>query len=754
MATDWPVKIELDVPEKRVSVPRYCVAGEGSTWNMQKTTSTIFVDAVTGTAMLSPLPLTPTWTTSGAGNYARKRLTDYDTLTEPTKWKEVKLLHSTDYYITSEGVNAFAVLSEVLPSNQPMYVSFFMSGTKKANETVAFRCGWNYGQANEVRLDVMAGGAIVVYKGTQRLEKYDSTKGDMRPGGMKLYSMSPANTYVNLVLLPCRKRELLVISNYGTNFCHTFEDLDPSVNDPNTNDITPSSKFYWYVPAPFHPMVQVAKCKFETSGTVYGGNTTLRAIPPVGTTFAGWSAGTDRIGPNSATIVGNLSVVKADLTAWNPLIPVADVLAAAQLTGDGNATWGLYAIDLFSTPTTVNTYNGSIDITPYVQSLECSVDEDGTQTVKMQTRYGLLYDDAAVENSLYQSDRPFRIAIKKGDNTYLDICRGTFDSPEISYEPGDYAMLYPSMSFEGKDRSREFELMMLIDSVPYDGTELDYAVKDLLAICGYGAGDYYINIPGFQLPYSPIISTGKWSLAPERGDTVAKWLNQLWNDYAQTYTRGWMPTSTGYRYCFISPTVLSNTVMMNLYESSVGAQNASVPKTLTSKRTIRQLSRHYEAAEANHIQVIGRDPRTDRLIFRSYNDAASQNPATAPALRPRNWRGRTCSVVHINESITTDAAAQRALDVLVDRLTPGRDLVEWTSDFLVRNTDDRPLWIGDVVRIHNINASTYEYETAYSDYRIIAIPSINFTFEPATRPKVREARYRGVRIGPAVVIGG
>ena len=143
MATDWPVKIEIDVPEKRVSVPRYCVAGEGSTWSLRNSTSSIFVDAVTGTAMLAPLPLTPTWTTSGAGNYARKRLTDYDTLTDPTKWKEVKLLHSTDYYITSEGVNAFAVLSEVLPSNQPMYVSFFMSGTKKANETVAFRCGWN-----------------------------------------------------------------------------------------------------------------------------------------------------------------------------------------------------------------------------------------------------------------------------------------------------------------------------------------------------------------------------------------------------------------------------------------------------------------------------------------------------------------------------------------------------------------------------------------------------------------------------------
>lgn len=754
MATDWPVKIEIDVPEKRVSVPRYCVAGEGSTWSREKSTDGIFVDAVTGTAMLAPLPLTPTWTTSGAGNYARKRLTDYDTLTDPTKWKEVKVLHSTDYYIASEGVNAVCQLSEVLPSNQPMYVSFFMSGTKKANETVAFQCGWNYGQPTEVRLDVMAGGAIVVYKGGEKLEKYDSTKGGMRPGGMKLYSMSPANTYVNLVLLPCRKRELLVLSNYGTNFAHTFDDLDPDVGDPNTNNITPSSKFWWNVPAPFHPMVQVAKCKFETSGIVRGGNTTLRAVPPVGTTFSGWSAGADRIGPNSATIVSTMSVVKEDLTAWNPLIPVADVRAQAELTGDGNATWGVYAIDLYSTPTVVNTYNGSIDITNYVQSLECSVDEDGTQTVKFDTRYGLLYIDGAVENSLYQSDRPFRVAIRKGNGTYLDICRGTLDSPEISYEPGDYQMLYPKMSFQGKDRSREFELMMLIDSVPYDGLELDYAVKDLLTICGYNSSDWYINIPAFQLPYSPIISTGKWSLAPERGDTVAKWLNQLWSDYAQTYTRGWFPTSTGYKYCFISPSVLSNTVQMHLYESAIEASNALVPKTLTSKRTIRDLSRHYEAAEANHIQVIGRDPRTDRLIYKSYNDPASQDPTTIPALRPRNWRGRICSVVHINESVTTDEAAQRALDVLVDRLTPGRDLVEWTSDFLIRDSDDRPLWIGDVVRIHNVGASIFEYETAYSDYRIIAIPQIKFVFEASTKMKVREARYRGVRIGPAVTIGG
>lgn len=750
MATDWALKFEIDVPEKRVSVPRYCVAGEGSSWGLDKTSPTIAVDAVTGTAMLAPLPMTPTWRTSGAGNYARKRLTDYDTLTSSAKWKEMTVLHGTDYYITSEGVNARCTISEVLPSNQPMYVSFFMSGTKDSTETIVFQCGWNYGTATEVRLDVLGNGAISVYKGNAFKEKYDSTKGDIRPGGMKLYSISPKNSYVNLILLPCRKRDLLVLSNYGTNFCHTFDDLDPDVGDPNTNDITPSSKFFWNVPAPFTPIVQVAKCKFETSGTVRGGNTKLRAVPPVGTTFGGWSAGADRIGPNSATISSVLSVCKEDTTAWNPSVPVQDVRAQAELTGDGNATWGVYAIDLYSNPVVTNTYNGAVDITQYIQSLELNVDEEGVQTVNMQTRYGLLYDDAMVDHSTYQSDRTFRVAIRKGNGTYLDVCRGTLDSPQISYEPGDVGMRFPSLQFQGKDRTREFEIMMLIDSVPYDGITLETAVEDLLTIAGYSASDWYLNIDAFTLPYSPLISTGKWNLAPERGDTIAKWLNRLWEDYAQTYTRGWFPTTTGYKYCFISPSVLSDTVMLDLYTSTVEAGNAGVATNLRSDRTIRSFSRHYEASEANHIQVIGLDPRTNRLIMRSYNDTASQDPTLAPSARPRNWRGRICSVIHMNQNITTDDAADRALSVLQDRLTTGRDLAEWECDFLIRSVDDRPIWIGDVVRVHNVGYSTFEYETSYTDYRIIAIPSIRFDFENSGAPKVRTAKYRGQRIGPAV----
>jgi hypothetical protein len=147
--------------------------------------------------------------------------------------------------------------------------------------------------------------------------------------------------------------------------------------------------------------------------------------------------------------------------------------------------------------------------------------------------------------------------------------------------------------------------------------------------------------------------------------------------------------------------------------------------------------------------VLGYDPRTDTAYFYNSNNINSQNPNITPALRERDWLGRIVTVTHINASATTQVAVNRCGQVLSDRLFPGRDLAEWESDFLIDNTNDRPLWIGDVVRINfSGDYFTYEYETTYADYRIIGIPSIDFVFEPVTGKAIRKAKYRGERIGP------
>jgi hypothetical protein len=759
MATNWPLSIKLDVAEPRVITPRFCVSGEGSTWSTRKSTTGVFVDAVTGTAMLMPLPASSLWKTNYTGNYARYRKTDYNTFADPTKWDEMTLNNAGDYYLTSKGAYQVAVTNILLPKNQPMYVSFFMSGTKDSAQKIVFECGWNYGLSSQMGVRVYGNGAIDITRNDVVQEKYDSTKGDIRPGGMKLYSSSPANTYVSLLLIPCRRRELLVLTNYGTNFCHPFDDLSPDVPyDQNTNSITPVGYFYWNVPSPLQVTVQVARCRFATSGTVVGGQTQLRAVPPVGTVFSGWSAGFDRIGPNGSTIGATAGVIKEDGTAWNPSVPVAGVRAAIDLTGDGLSTWGVYAVDLTSPTVTGTTAANAVDITDYVTKCNISVDEDGKADIVLEANYMRLFHETTPDlpRILTTSGRPISVSIKKGDNTMLDIFRGTLEAPDIQHISGDENCAISKLIFKGRDRTLDLEYTTLLDSVPYDGFTLSSAITDLLSIAGYGASNYYVNVDPFTLPFNPNISTGTWGLAPERGDTVAKWLNQFWDDYAKTHYRGWWPSLAGYKYNFVQPSVFSNTPVLKLYDSTEGARTAvpAIPATLMSSRTIRSFNRKYESPEANNIQVLGYDPRTDTPYFYNNNNITSQDPSITPALRERDWLGRIVTVTHINASATTQAAVNRCGQVLSDRLFPGRDLAEWECDFLIDNTNDRPLWIGDVVRINFSGVYfTYEYESAYADYRIIGIPSIDFTFEPVTGKAIRKAKYRGERIGPAAAGG-
>jgi hypothetical protein len=764
MSYSWNLKVEIDCPEPRVSTPRYVVAAEGSTWDIPQTTSTAFICGVTGTAMLAPLPHTSAWASAFTGNYARYRKVDYTTSANFALWDEVSIGLTGDYFIRSKGINELMEIFETLPANQPIFVKFFVHGTKKSDKTAVFMCGWNYSDANTLLIEVYANGHVGVRVGGVLKEVYSDSKGALLAGSVIKYQpISPANQYNTMTMIPGRNRDLLVYTSWGVNFCHTFDNLADAVDyDQNPNAILPAGKFYWLVPAPNAPIVQVAKVRFETSGTVVGKNITLRTVPPVGTTWTGWSGGYSRIGKNVGAIGAVFTVINDDGTAWNPAIPQQAVRAKVTLSGDGTATWGIYSIDMYSAPVTTATANAPIDITCAIHSLKMGVEENGTVNCKIETRTNLL-SNLSVPNFAYQSDRPVRIATAVGGGaSYCDIFRGTLNAPQIKYEPGDSSLTLSKLEFDGRDRNHDFELTTLLDSLPYDGFTLANSIADLLLIAGYQASDYVIDTDAFTLPYSPLVSTGKWALSPERGDTVAKWLEQIWSTYAQTYFKGWFPTLSGYKYFFVRPTYPSSTPALNIYASSSEARTALLATGLTeaqassivSSRTYRELERFYEPAECNHVQVLGADPRLDKLIWRNYNDVASQNPTTAPASRPRNWRGRIVTVLHIDEGIVTDAAADKALSVLQSRLTTGRDLVEWTSDLLIRNTDDRPLWVTDVVRVYEPGwqSITTPGQLYARDYRILSIPNIEFIWEATEN--IRSARYRAIKINELVVAGG
>ena len=154
MSYAWNLKVEVDCPEPRVSTPRYVVAAEGSTWDLEQTTDNAFLCGVTGTAMLAPLPHTSAWSSTFSGNYARYRKTDYTTSANFALWDEVSIGLTGDYFIRSKGTNEFMEISEVLPINQPMFIKFFVHGTKKSEKKMVLRCGWNEADPDALGFEV------------------------------------------------------------------------------------------------------------------------------------------------------------------------------------------------------------------------------------------------------------------------------------------------------------------------------------------------------------------------------------------------------------------------------------------------------------------------------------------------------------------------------------------------------------------------------------------------------------------------
>jgi hypothetical protein len=179
--------------------------------------------------------------------------------------------------------------------------------------------------------------------------------------------------------------------------------------------------------------------------------------------------------------------------------------------------------------------------------------------------------------------------------------------------------------------------------------------------------------------------------------------------------------------------------------STQDAITAGLPMDGAIRRIARQINGHIELPEANHVQVIGRNMRIKKLICDNYNDVYSQTPWTAPADRPYNWRGRSVTVVHINPDINDEDSMERTIQVLKDRVTTGRRIIEWESDFLVDDLTDRPLWISDVIRIMKPGGID-----SFGDYRIVEIPEIEFVTERdgvgQTGFSVRRARYVGVNL--------
>lgn len=735
MATTWPLTVEFDCPEPRVLKDRIVVSAGGapdfSGWDLP-ISSDLWCDPITRTLMLAPLPVTSAWRSSMTGDYYRLHKADY-TLTTGSAWVENHRLVSGNIWLEANGVNEVVTTTATYGANQPMYLNFYVPGIEELGETVVLECGWGaYGGGSTVWLRIRASGAITVYKGSTPVAVYD-TQFSISPG-TRGGTKSAAGHGIPMLLLPFRRRELLIYLGTSDSVSHVFADLDP---ESTSNTITPAGVFWWYVPTG-RPSVQCAVCHFKETGTGYGPAVSMRYAPEIGRTYSFVTA-SDPVGLASPASVTATLVDSATLAPYTPDGVASSVRLKLAFSDNGDKTLGVYAIDAQFATTTTETVDDPIDVTERISELSLSVDEEGKAEVRLSTRNIAGMEDDGVEQVAIIGDRPVRIALGE-----VDIFRGTLAPPKLVPAEGRAYGVGDLLEWEGRDRSGDLEDYTFASAWAYDGIALTDAIVDIFEAAGFDAADLQISTDTFVLPYTPGVSFGEWQLYPERGDTASHWIDKLHADFAATWYKGWIPTLTGYTYRFEDPDELGAGPHLTLYLDPADAIAAGVSSALRSSRLVREVTRWLYRAEANQIQVIGQDRRTKAIIFSQYNDTASQTPGTATASRPENWRGKVLRYQLVDpDLITSQDAADRARDILRDRLTPTREVIEFSSDALVRDSDDLPIWVGDVVRIYELGRATYE------DWRVRAIPSMQFTFEDlaGTRKSVRSATYRAWKIG-------
>ena len=746
MAIKWPIKVEVDCPEPRPAKSRLVIGADGTSWDRATSSEYAWFDSVTGSAMLLPMCFDGAYDTTFSGIYSRLQLSDMETPFGGT-WRQYQVRGAGDYWCSQEDTTtAYSIRTATSwAANQGwclgMYHGNIPTKAKRMVLAVAFAPTATMSMS-PLYLRFFTDGSLQIFKDGVLKGQYDQEDSN-KTAGRLVNGLTPmGNQYHSVVIIPHKRRELLVLTSWGLNISHLFEDLS---QDSTTNTIIPAGKLQ-VQDAVSRQFLQFSPIRFVSSAAIYSKPIKLRYAPPTGAVFTARVI-QDRVGRATGGSSVTASVVKSDLTAYTPDGVIDTVRLKVQMTSSDNIeSPGVALGEAWYQPAQATTADDPVDITGLYESLSISVDETSRATLSMTARRQRLLD-AGVEQPQITSDRPIRIAVGSSgaSPTYIDIFRGSLTPPQIHYERR-WTQSHDVLQFDGQDRTRDLELTMYQDGIVYDGMTMQSAVSDMIQTAGFLSTDLiWDDTSGFTLPRSADIARGYSTVVPQRGEYVATLLSKMKNDYAATWVTGWSPTTTGYKYQWSNPNDLVNTPIMTLYNSRQDAITAGVSGDLVPHRVIYKMSAHYESPEANQIIVLGQDPRNGDLIYSYAADGASADPTTAPASRPYNWRGRTVSYILSEPAITSDAAAIQAKNVISTRLMTGRILLEFTSDLLIDDATNRPLWLRDVVQIMMPGGATIR-----GIYRIIAIPSIDLGFEPTSagdKRAIRTATYRCLYLG-------
>lgn len=670
----------------------------GSTENGELST---FVDPITGTLFLRPGPLFKRWDSDGTGIYARLAKSDF-TFPDSSKWEE-----SDDGGV---GASKFITLkdSAEADANRKGYTTAtyakntgFYVGVRPYNwgkgQHLLFQGGWNSSasSASGVSLKLYADGIIEVYK-DDALIKSASVKGE-RGEEQQQAEVS----VVSLVLIPCRHKELLILSNQGGGFSVIFDDIEEDDEGPT---ITGATSFWFYTPNG-KGAVEIAPLRYPDSGWRASIVSSKLRAPGAGITPQVYV-----LDGGNGTVTG--SVVERDnaSTTFVPDGETTEWRVRVDLTSPNDyATPEVYgALADFEAELVETDDSEQYDLTSETVSLSLDVPESPSGvTLSVTCKSPETIDPEGLIRFRQISNRPFLLWFGPGSEVLLPykIIDGTMSAPKSSASSTDETTF---MTFEVRDAWKRLEDCRFTSEFPLDGFYLDDAIKFVLRSAGIRYEDMDIEASDVLLE-GPVGtgSRGDWQCKVEIGDTAAQWVERLHETYAATWFMGFVPGPDGLKFRFISPETLGDESVISIYERHAdlvqdvadGLFPADIEERFYPRYHARIVDEETIDPECNQINVTGLDIRRRRPIIVEYNDTDAQNPQTPPSGREDSWVGDIIPYGFQSPLLTTRKLCEDAVDILKKRLTVRRYIYEVECDMLIHPDTQLPIWRGDVITL-------------------------------------------------------
>jgi len=329
------------------------------------------------------------------------------------------------------------------------------------------------------------------------------------------------------------------------------------------------------------------------------------------------------------------------------------------------------------------------------------------------------------------------------------IFEGYTAAPDIDYlQSGPNATTYSEyakLSFSAIDKKQRLNFEYFDTAPNFDSFSLDESVAAALTI----SGEAHNNINNIALITSPSIqqyqvpinrnnSNGQYNFSINFGDTAGGFIEKLRSDFAQNFVffakSDWKKKQNSQKgfnnftffelkdYNYLPSATDPSINNVSLYLNETLAQNDGlIPIYASYKRTIRNLRKTYETPEANRIIIIGLNKSDGSRIQVVLNDEASQNALKLPINRPNNWLGDVYPFVMINDKFNTKSDAEQAANQFFDKITTGREIIEFESDLLtfydnytkyVPSSGPTPL--SGQIQFNEIETTVYGDSTAFT----------------------------------------